>query len=283
MNKEYKIIHASVFDPSRALFRSSKKDPSTCTLVKCNNSENCGLYSRGECTYISMFPNRCPYGNRSTEIGPTMRSKKCYGWVSERKGIYSEYFGKLKDAGYVIAKIGDYIYLPYSHITMNKSVPFLEHSNFFVSGNPFLPVEHFDLGTVKSICNFTPQAMMGGEITRYQKESVPMFIKHWGESGLMPELYMEFMGLDSRVKEIEQSSNVGRKAILQTLNPNIGVFNDGKKETWAWDGTYLTSSNCDSDVFMIVKASEIRIKPKENSVVVVTDDRQVNKNTKFTS
>jgi uncharacterized protein (UPF0333 family) len=172
--------------------------------------------------------------------------------------------------------IGDYSWLPYSFMDMNKDVKFVSKC--------FLHKDDFNIETIASIVSFIPRTLFDNrEIGDYQKESVPMFIKHWCELGICKDLYDKFAETDSRAKDIINASNVGRSAILQTLTPNIGVFKDGKKETWSWDGTYLTSSNCDSNVFMIVKASEIRIKPRENSVVVITDDRQVNKDTKFAS
>lgn len=285
MEKEYKIIHVNIFDPSNTIFKQVKNDKAECTVVRCNNSENCVVYKKSQCImckirFLSIA--RCPHGKRFEETGPTRRARGIYDWVKKRKEQYGEYLDKLKEAKDIMSKTGDYIWLPYSFIDMNTEVPFLQHSIGLSLGYSFLKVEDFTLNTVRSICRFRPQAMMGGEIRDYQKTEVPMFFKHWKESGLFSDIYAQFKDEDPRLKEIESSSNIGRKAVLKTLTPNVGYFGN-TSESWTWDGEYLVSRDKSASVFLIVKAEEVRVKPIENSEVVITDDGQVNSSTIFTS
>jgi hypothetical protein len=83
-------------------------------------------------------------------------------------------------------------------------------------------------------------------------------------------------------KRIYQSfTNVGRKAILDTLTPNIGKFVDTHGDGWTWDGEWLASTNSHSPFMLVKKFSEIKIKPDKGQVVKITDEKQVNSETRF--
>ena len=78
-------------------------------------------------------------------------------------------------------------------------------------------------------------------------------------------------------------TNVGRKARLKTLTPNIGEFKDIHGGLWTWDGMYITSENTKAS-FTLVETREIeecRIKPKDDIIVQVSDERQVHVNAKY--
>ena len=130
------------------------------------------------------------------------------------------------------------------------------------------------------MCNYRPKAMMGGEITDYQKKEVPKFIKHLSEK--MPDTYKELCLKYERAAQIEKDySYIGRKALLSTIAPNVGELVDIHKGSWAWDGKYLTSYNSHASFMLTSKFSEIRVIPSENVEIKITDDKQVNKNTVF--
>jgi hypothetical protein len=149
---------------------------------------------------------------------------------------------------------------------------------FIGKGCAFLKKELF---TVKNI-GYLIQAWMGGEILSYQKESVPKFVKHLQEK--CPELFKELLEYDLTIQKIiDTYSYIDRKAILQTLTPNIGKFIDIHKGEWIWDGIYLTSLNSHASFMLVDKFEEIKVKPKERSEVKITDNGQVNKETEFLS
>ena len=268
------IITASVY-------RAHRKDRAKCTWVTCENHEQCGLYARGECELTAIFScGGCPYGRKGHAIGLTKRARGCTDWENVQMEQHADHVNKLRLPGNVLAVVGDYVYLPYAHMNMNKHVDFLSHSNLFATGSRFVPRHSFTIATIRDICEFRPQALMGGEIRTYQAEHVPQFIIHLSER--MPDMYAKLCEEYPRAaKIVENHSNVGRRAILETLTPNIGTFADCHKATWTWDGTYLTSVDSRSSFLPVKKFSEVRVRPASGEQMIVSDDGQVNDQTVF--
>ena len=124
-------------------------------------------------------------------------------------------------------------------------------------------------------------ALLGGRIKYYQDKEVPKFLL-WLKQ-LDNALYEEVKEMNPTHSGFVAMTNVGRKAILQTLNPNIGTFKDIHGGIWVWDGEYLHSNNTHAS-FTLIETREIqecRLKPNGNVAVKVCDDAQVNDNTEF--
>jgi hypothetical protein len=273
-------IHFSIYDPRGSMFKSCKNDKAESTVVTCSNSQSCDLYSRGECTFLyPLFPVRCLYGSMSRQYGYTRKAIRYSEWIRDQKKA-NDGVGFLKFPSERLAVIGDYIFLPYSHMTMCETVPFKAHSSLFSSGSCFLPKESFTVETIVTLINFRPMAMMGGEITTYQKEVPPKFLKHLSEQ--IPELFNPVMEKSEYArKRFAEFTNIGRKAILETLNPNVGKFKDCHGGLWEWDGSYLKSYNSHASFMLVNKFKELLLLPEEKQIVVIIDEKQVNENTVF--
>lgn len=279
--EEYKLIHATIRDPLNSYFTKSKTERASCRSIKCSNSTNCQLYARGECSLLSIMNIQfCPYGKINYEEGYTGRAHKYSEWIEEKKEKFKNVLNKLKDYSEYMAKIGEYVFLPYSFMNKNENVPFLQHGHFLSNGKSFIKLKKFTSEVIHNILTFRPRAMMGGEITHYQQKYVPLFVKHLFET--FPKLYDETQKSYPEIKNILKThSNIGRKALLYTLNPNKGIFIDIHKGEWTWDGEYLTSLNSKGGFMLISNFSEIKIKPEKNAIVKITSENQINKNTKF--
>jgi hypothetical protein len=274
------LIHVRIFEPDKHIWKINQNAKSECTTIYCKNTNNCQLHSRGECSLIAILDSiHCLYGRKNIEIGYTKRAKAYGSTISDWKTKYKN-APSLDFYSHKMAFVGDYVFLPYSWMNMNNSVPFLQHGSTFQTGSHFLPLEHFTIFNIVNICYFRPQALIGGEIKQYQTDVVPKFIRHLSE--VAPDIFQELVTEDSRIQNIiAKYSNVGRRAILQTLNPNIKELKDIHGGLWSWDGTYLTSKNSKMSFGLVKEFDEIRILPKNGVAVEVTDDNQVNKNTKF--
>jgi hypothetical protein len=281
MDKE--IIHASIYDPANAIFSSRRSDRARCTVVRCGDKDKCGLYARGECAYISLIGwHRCPYGEVFTETGFTRRARKYRVWLNERRERYKD-VGRLTSHTTRLAIVGEYVFLPYAHMTMNESIPFLAPGGFLRKDNCFLPLENFTVETIRSIVGFHPHAVMGGEIRAYQEKSVPQFLAHLKEE--MPDLYAEALKEIPGIKQRSVLNSVGRKAYLDSLKAGV-VIRSGKKHitTWKWTGTVLESQ--DASVLGIppgLKTKETRavITPQEGQTVEITSEDQVDEDTQY--
>jgi hypothetical protein len=280
-DKKYEIIHAYIYDPSTpSLFKSGANEKSKLTTINCCNSENCGLFKRGQCSYLqSLRWDKCPYGKKNYEFGYTKRAKKYREWINEKKENYKD-IGSLSNYSKMMAVVGDFVFLPYSFMNMCEKVPFEHKGGFMLEGSLFLPLKDFTVENIKLLVEFRPQALMGGEITSYQKEEVPLFLMHLKEQ--MPDLYKSVCEISDVAKiKSEKITNIGRKARLFSLTPNVGKFIDIHKGEWIWDGEWLTSLNSSASFMLVRDFEELKIKPIGNPLVTITDEQQVNENTVF--
>ena len=176
----------------------------------------------------------------------------------------------------------DLVYIPISYLGLNENIEFVSGGGYFAKGRTIIKREHFNAEFIsKKIINFTPYALLGGRIKDYQDKEVPKFLL-WLKQ-LDNALYEEVKEMNPTHSGFVAMTNVGRKAILQTLNPNIGTFKNIHGGIWTWDGEYLSSNNTHGS-FMLIETRDIqecRLKPKGNAVVKVSDEAQVNGNTEF--
>ena len=281
---EPKIVSWWVFDPTASIFKRPANEKTTCESVTCR-LKHCPLREKGFCTWMPFLGwHACPYGKMHKETGPTKRAQSFRRWVAERKSKHPD-VGVLKSPPNKMAFIGDYVFLPYAHMDMNKDAAFLKHSSAFVKGTAFLPLEHWNIDTILNIIVYRPHALMGGEITTYQKESVPAFIAHLKE--LDPEMFDKLV--EKRPDLDVEISYVGRKALLRTLAHPIewdAKVNDKYPVHWKWDGKTLksTSQHVYSSTWggsIPMESIDFRAVPKENAAIVIQDSDWVTEETEF--
>jgi hypothetical protein len=274
-NEEYKVIYASVTTPL------DKRSKAACTTVECSNSHNCELFKRNQCILIGILNTQtCPYGKYRREEGYTKIAKSYSTWVTARTNAYKDIPKNVSGFKFKMAEVGNYMFLPYSLMNMNEEIPFRAKSSIFSNGSYLLPLEHFNIPNIIKICEYKPHALMGGEITDYQKKEIPLFLRHLSES--YPNIFAELCKHYERAKQLSNSfTRVGQDAFLRTLNPNVGTFTDIHGGVWTWDGKYLTSKNSKMSFGLISNYMEVRLEPHPNSTVIVTDEKQINENTIF--
>jgi hypothetical protein len=276
MDNQTKIIYAYVYSPS------DKKSKAACTTIHCSNSHNCGLYKRNQCILLGgiLDHQSCPYGRLFRTHGYTRAAKNFYNWINNQREQYKDIPHTINVYKETLTEIGDFIFLPYSFMNMNEYIPFKIHGGLFSNGSYLLPKEHFTIENIIKICEYKPQALMGGEITSYQQKIIPIFLQHLSET--FPDIFKDLSIKYPRANSISLTfTNVGREAYLRTLNPNVATFTDIHGGIWTWDGEYLISTNGKMAFGLISNYTEIKLKPHPNSIVKVFDDKQVNDKTIF--
>lgn len=269
--RKYRLIHCNIFRPHRAIFKQGQNCRAEVQTISCCNYDDCGLLNRKECSFrISFGSSRCPYGKYSRYEGFTRRAHKYHSWISEQEKKY-EGIENLNHPSDMMAIVGDYIFLPYAHMNMYESLPW---------EGPFLKREDFTVENIIELINFRPQAMFGGEITSYQKEVPPKFLKHLSEQ--MSDLFTQIIATDKSAEQrFKEYTNIGRKAVLETTTPNIGAFKDIHGGLWKWDGETLRSTNSHASFMLVNKFKELILVPEKKQKVVITDEGQVNEETVF--
>lgn len=291
----HKTIHFSLYDPTSGphIFGKPKaNEPTSVRTINCSNSENCSLYKKGECAALPvLFGSHCPYGYFSKLNGPTKKAKSFRSWQEEQRQKYQG-AGRVNHATKKLAIVGDFVYIPYSHVNMNETLPFDRHGGFMRSGTDFLKLSDFTLENIQKILDFRPQALMGGEITSYRKEELPKFLYHLQE--VFPLLYSQLLDLRPDYVQkfgLDKPKNyVGRTALLKTVNPCTFVTDgyEGKyKVTWVWDGTKATTNSEHAygswGRLKDYDKMTVEIVPGDKTEMTITDNSQVGPQTVFTN
>lgn len=124
--EEYKVINVIVTHPHDSLFKATKNCIAECRIISCSNSLKCDLFKQNTCMLLNFMGNGCPYGKIGRRRGYSKRARKYRSWISEMETKYADSLRKLKSCSNKIALVGDYVYLPYAHMTLNDGIPFLK-------------------------------------------------------------------------------------------------------------------------------------------------------------
>ena len=278
------IVSAFVYNPANALFkqpanRKSDVETVTCTLM------DCPLRAKGFCARNRMMGHsRCPYGTNNKELGFSKRARKFSEWILKQKETYKDipFLCSPKDK---LAFIGDYVYLPYAHMSMCEKIKILEHESLLSTGQGFLERKYWTLETVQTLIAFRPQALFGGTIKSYKEKVVPLFIMHLKEDD--PDMYAALIQQSPELaKEIAYK---GRKAYLKSLKAPLewdAKVNNKYPVHWKWDGELLRTDskwaysstwggNIDATGVLIV------VNPSDKAAVKIQEESWVDENTKF--
>lgn len=223
-----KPIKAWVFDPANSIFKEKVSEKAKGCIIYCKCPEKCELYAKDQCIAQSSY---CPYSRREVKIGLTRRAKGYFAWISQFKEKYKNVINKKMTLPEKMQYFIDLVYIPMAYIGLNKHINFVCGGGYFSSDIPIIKRSDFNAELIKEeILKFRPEAMMGGYITGYQEREIPKFLK-WLRD-IDKGLFEEVKGIIPDY--FTSMSNVGRKAILQTLNPNVGTFKDIHGGIWTW-------------------------------------------------
>lgn len=187
----------------RLITRLKKSDKAYVLQYYCNKTD-CPLLAKGQCINVDVF-KRCIYGKVTRVDGWTERAKKYRSFIKEWREKEEQYqIEEPKQRR--VTYIGDYVWLPYSHINMQDrrdGLVFESYSHIFSSGEPcFMRRSGFTPEAVVKIAEFRPQAVFGGEITAYAKEIVPKFLSDLME--VDPSLFARAAELKPEIVEIAE-------------------------------------------------------------------------------
>lgn len=286
MSDKMDVICHYVYDPRSSIFKTPANEKASYKTYHCSLS-SCPLRQAGTCAMMTgIYGTRCPYGEITGDTGYTRRARKYGAWVSGAKGMYSDAPCFLERPPVKMAFIGDYVYLPYAHMTMCDDVPFRSHTRLLSGGSPFLPRDEWTISTVSKLVDFRPQAFLGGEIRSYQKEVVPRFLEHLRE--IDQDMWSRLVERNPHLDK--KPDYVGRKALLRTLKPGIDIRvsyaqNEDRTVIWHWDGEQARTSS-ESAYYKIwggIDADEVSvvIVPSEKAQVEVQSNDWVTDNTVF--
>lgn len=206
----------------------------------CEYKGGCYMYNCGKCVCEKgIFSDiKCPHSTVITRKGLTKRAKN-FGVASFQ--WKEEYKTDIETDNKQIRICGDYIYLPYSYLNVLGAYPFDES----LVNSHFIPANLFDVEMIRKLVNYRPQAMMGGEIEKFQKEEIPKFIRHLKifSPGLFNAYIKAYPEDAERFNSIAENY-VGRKAYLYSLKEGT-CFYDSFKNKWIKENGFIVCENYD--------------------------------------
>lgn len=276
------VIHVGLYG-GKGIF-GGKEVPQRAETIMCDKYKNCTYYNSGQCFNVtSPFSSRCKYGKVVVAHGYTSRAKKYYDFDSTYRK--HEKYHQLEHPPTKIGIIDNEVVFPYSFIrVIEKEGKYIVDNPSFGNNIAFIPLDLFTEDLINNICNFRPQAIMGGEIKDYQNKTVPLFLAHLKE--VIPQKYDEYI---KKYKSSAKTINyIGRKALLKTISPSLVSYKSDRypefNEDWYWDGELLTHTKGYVHSPNITKNYEIvsfQLRPTDKSSIIISDNLQINDNTVF--
>lgn len=270
----YIPINFTYYDPRNSLFKSGKSDREEVKIYVCNNSENCDAYKRNKCVMLNgLFFHICPYGEMKREEGYTKAARRCGELIRKRKDEYED-IAYSKSVLKFVCYIGDYVFLPLPHL-INYANSIRDRS-FFKGDGDIIRKEDFTPEFIVELLKFKPRALMGGEITSYQKVEIPKFCSQLKR--YMPDMFEKvkkiYPEIENRIKDIDYRDKYAK---VVTLLPGKVKLSTKIVE---WDGSAIRAKG-DQLTFWGLSKETVIITPDESTYVQIVDNATVTDDTEF--
>lgn len=270
----YIPINFTYYDPRNSLFKAGRSDREIVTIYTCNNSENCDACKRNKCVMLNgLYSHPCPYGQMRREEGYTKAARRCGDLIRKSKEEYGDVAHSKGDLKF-LCYIGDYVFLPLPHL-INYSNSIRDKS-FFKGNGDIIKKEDFTPEFIVELIKYRPRALMGGEITSYQREDVPIFCTQLKR--YMPEMFEKVKSLypeiEDRIMDIDYRDKWAK--VITLLPGKVKLSTD----ILEWDGKVIRAEGNQISFWRLNKESVI-VTPDENTYVQIVDNATVTDDTEF--
>lgn len=225
------LLQMSLYEADKA---TEKAEVRTLRCCLDGGPEACPLGQKGQCLGTNLFGgSRCMYGRSGSSFSASKRSKSYAGFVKDAKAkiaaLKATGFRSPKEVRLQLLRIGEWVCLPNGQITSCETVPFRAHGGVFRTGSPWLKTEDLTIENLLKLCNFRPHAMMGGEITSYQREEVPNLLLQL--KFREPELFAALMAAapELEAKVPDPSRFVGKELHVTKFPPGTVTLKFGRR------------------------------------------------------
>ena len=248
--------------------------------IYCEKAQECSAYKEGKCFCVTtLFGVSCKVGRVANVDGGTKQSKGFYRVSEAAKS--NEKYAKLKYPHNIyITKIGEkaFLTLPYIRIEELGDNDLSCHDPGFGCNNLLTNSERLTPPNIHKICSYMPRALMGGTISKYETDIVPMFLKQL--SKVFPEKYFGFVSMYPEF-ENKKINYIGMRAKLSTCN-RTEKYNDYNVNVFHFEGDFIVCENWKS-AFNPFSSEEayVKVKVTDSMIITITDNNQVTDDTVF--
>lgn len=258
----------------KSLFKGVRETPLEAEITYCDKCDKCSFYKNKKCFNAGRWTPNCKIGKKERIIGYTSRANKYH----EFKKTYTndEKYNNLKEPNSKIGIVDDTVILNLQYIKLNENMKIEEDVKFGNDLLVYIPLKQFNNDVIKQICDIRPKVIFGYEpIRRYYEEIVPRFLYELKTD--FKDIYTNFI---SEYPEYDKEFNfIGRKAYIYSLKDNIEIVD--KKGNFVKQKEYLIGNYKSAFLPFGANEAELKIKVTDKMICEITDNSQVDENTKF--
>lgn len=269
MNK----INVSLYG-GKSIF-GGREQPYNVDIAYCDKCEQCDFYKSGTCFNAGRWKGNCKIGKKETITGWTSKAKK--GREFYQKWKSDECYAKLKEPNRTIGLVDDLVILNIHDMKLNEDNIPVEDVGFGNGKLSYISLEKFTPLLIKKICDLRPQVLFGyGDIKAYYKEYIPKFLDDLKRN--YPKIFESFI---SEYPEYNKEINyVGRYAYIHTLK-NGSELKDCHSNIWKIEDDEIVCYKWKTWLPFKGQPTETRIKITDDMLYKVSDNDQVDENTRF--
>lgn len=264
----------------------SRGNPTEADYIYCDKYKNCSFYKEGKCLRVRAFlAPGCKFGRNDIVRGYTERAKKYYTFQNKIKN--DEVYNKLSYPLNRVALIDGYLFMKLGYVSIRKITDKTEKwkavfkdyaidSMLIANDSTFVPIEDVKPEFLYKIFTYKPRAIMGGIIDAYQDSVVPDVVQELKR--VVPKIYDEFVA--KYPEYIKEPNYIGKLAYLSTLADGSKVEDCHGNQFYKKDGKFY----CDNMTRGFVPfngVAKVEVIPNEKKSFKITDNSQVDENTKF--
>lgn len=263
------------FYGGKGLF-GGREAPLEAEITYCDKYNECSFYKTGKCFNAGRFKPNCNFGKKKREIGYTSKARKYYDFREKYEN--NENFHKLDEPNNIIGKVGDTFVLNLNYLTKTEDGKYKIETKFFGNELKYIQEEDFTNDLIKIILDGKPKTLFDNCIIEsYAKEKIPRFLY---------ELKTDFTNIYERfIKEYPQYQNVvmnfvGRYAYINSLK-NGSEIKDHHNSIWKIENDEIVCYKWKTWLPFGETPTETRIKITSDMKCQITDNSQVDENTRF--
>lgn len=253
-----------------------RETPLNADITYCDKYKKCSFYKQGKCFCAGRIGPNCKFGNKQNVQGYTSRAIKYSDF--KRKYIEDECYSKLDEPNNKVGKIENEFVINMRYLHEEEGGDYKIETNMFSHPIIYIPEKQFTNDLIKLICDGKPKTLFeNATIKDYQEKDVSRFLYELKTE--FRDIYDRFVNEYPEYKD-KEINFIGRKAYIYSLRDGIKLED---KATFVKQGEYLKSITNYNSCFLPfnAKETELIIKINKEMTVKITDNSQVDENTKF--
>lgn len=267
-----KKINVSMYG-GKSIF-GGREQPYNVDVAYCDKCEQCDFYKNGTCFNAGRWKGNCKFGEKQNIKGWTSRAVK--GREFYHKWKNDECYGKLKEPNLTIGIVDDIVILNVTNMKLDENNIPVEDVGFGKGVLSYIPLKEFTPELIKKICDLRPRTIFDNvPIRAYYEEHIPKFLDNLKRN--YPTIFKDFISI---YPEYDKEINyVGREAYINSLRNGLEICS--KHSKWQIKDNYIICEEWHDLYPFNAKYGEVKIKITDDMYCEISNNDQVDENTKF--